>query len=232
MKFTNNHQVLIADDEEDVINLVSQNLIGAGFHVLKASNGEEALEKARAMNPSLIVLDMMMPKMSGTDVMRLLKSDPRTAGIPIVMLTARKDEVDRIVSLELGADDYVTKPFSPRELVLRIRSILQRRSTPAPMTRHAVYGDITFDSERHEVLVKNKRVDLTAVEFRLLGALFTHPGRVFSRDELLNTVWGVDADIEIRTVDTHLRRLREKLGTASEQIQTIRGFGYRLDLGN
>lgn len=230
MSLVSNCQILVADDEMDVVNLVSQNLLGAGFQVLKASDGAEALEKARRLDPALIVLDLMMPKMSGTDVLRALKSDPRTAEIPVVMLTARKDEVDRIVSLELGADDYVTKPFSPRELTLRIKSILSRRTTPTPMARYSVYGEITLDRDGHEVRVKGKRVDLTAVEFRLLCALFSKPGRVFSREELLNTVWGMDADIEIRTVDTHLRRLREKLGAAAEQVQTVRGFGYRLDL--
>jgi two-component system phosphate regulon response regulator PhoB len=145
------------------------------------------------------------------------------------MLTARKDEVDRIVSLELGADDYVTKPFSPRELTLRVKSILSRRTGPAPVVRNASVGEITFDLDGHEVKVKDKRVDLTAAEFKLLAALFRHPGRVFSRDELVGIVWGAETEIEIRTVDTHLRRLRDKLGSAAEHIQTVRGFGYRLD---
>ena len=224
-----NMQVLVADDEADVVNLVSQALVGAGFQVTKAADGQEALEKARRMEPALVVLDLMMPKLTGTEVLRALKSDPRTATIAVLMLTARKDEVDRIVSLELGADDYVTKPFSPRELTLRVRSILSRRTGPVPVARYATVGDIMIDRDAHEVRAKGKKIDLTAVEYRLLNALFRQPGRVFSREELLNTVWGIDSEIEIRTVDTHLRRLRDKLGPAAEQIQTVRGFGYRLD---
>jgi two-component system, OmpR family, phosphate regulon response regulator PhoB len=224
-----NHQVLVADDEADVVNLVTQNLSAAGFLVTRASDGQDALEKARRMEPALVVLDLMMPKMSGTEVLRALKSDPRTATIAVVMLTARKDEVDRIVSLELGADDYVTKPFSPRELTLRVKSILSRRAGPPPVARFNSVGAITIDRDAHEVRALGKRVELTAVEYKLLNALFRHPGRVFSREELLNSVWGMDSEIELRTVDTHLRRLRDKLGTAAEQVQTVRGFGYRLD---
>ena len=222
-------QILVADDEEDVVKLVSQNLTAAGYQVTHASDGREALEKARRNEPALMVLDLMMPHMSGTEVLRALKGEPRTAHIPIIMLTARKDEVDRIVSLELGADDYVTKPFSPRELTLRVKSILSRRTGPAPVVRNASVGEITFDLDGHEVKVKDKRVDLTAAEFKLLAALFRQPGRVFSRDELVGIVWGAETEIEIRTVDTHLRRLRGKLGSAAEHIQTVRGFGYRLD---
>jgi two-component system phosphate regulon response regulator PhoB len=228
MSFPTRH-VLVADDEVDVLNLVSQNLTAAGFAVTKAADGLEALEKVRRTQPALVVLDLNMPKMTGTDVLRALKSDERTAGVAVVMLTACKDDVDRIVSLELGADDYVTKPFSPRELTLRIKSILSRRGAPAPTVSMAMVGNITLNREAHEVKVRNRAADLTAVEYKLLVALFSHPGRVFSREELLNAVWGQDSEIELRTVDTHLRRLREKLGSAARQILTIRGFGYRLD---
>lgn len=221
-------QILIADDEADVVTLVAQSLVSAGFQVSKAMDGNEALDKARRLEPALIVLDLMMPGMSGNDVLRSLKGDPRTAGIAVIILTARKDEVDRIVSLELGADDYVTKPFSPRELTLRVKSILSRRGGAPALARHTTIGEIALDRDGHEVRVAGKKVDITAVEFRLLSALFRQPGRVFSRDELLTAVWGVDSDIEIRTVDTHLRRLRERLGCAAEQVQTVRGFGYRL----
>ena len=225
----NQKQILIADDEPDVVALVSQSLISAGFQVQKATDGTEALEKARRLEPALIVLDLMMPGMSGNDVLRSLRGDPRTAGIAVIILTARKDEVDRIVSLELGADDYVTKPFSPRELTLRVKSILSRRGMMPTLSRHSSIGSISLDRDRHEVRVDSKKVDITAVEFRLLSALFRQPGRVFSREELLASVWGADSDIEIRTVDTHLRRLRERLGSAAEQVQTVRGFGYRLN---
>lgn len=229
MSFAAQHRILVADDESDVVNLVSQSLSSAGYDVAKAGDGQDALDKARRFEPALIVLDLMMPKMTGTDVLRALKSDPRTSAIAVIMLTARKDEVDRIVSLELGADDYVTKPFSPRELTLRVKSILSRRTGPPPTARYAQYGALTLDRDGHEVKAKGRRVDLTAVEYKLLSALFRQPGRVFSREELLNAVWGMDSEIEIRTVDTHMRRLRDKLGPAATQISTVRGFGYRLD---
>lgn len=223
-------KVLVVDDEADVVDMVSQYLAGAGFQVLKASDGKEALDKARRNGIELIILDLMMPGMTGTEILRALKSDLQTANIAVIMLTAQKDEVDRIVCLELGADDYVTKPFSPRELTLRVKSILSRKSLPLPTHRTAVAGDISLDRDAHEVRVKGKRVDLTAVEFKLLASLFRQPGRVFSREDLLDSVWGMDSEIEIRTVDTHLRRLREKLKSASRQISTVRGFGYRLDV--
>jgi two-component system phosphate regulon response regulator PhoB len=221
--------ILIVDDEPDVIRLVSQNLMAAGFQVTKASDGEEAMEIIRRQHPSLVILDLNMPRMSGTEVLRAIKNDSRTSAISVVMLTARKDEVDRIVSLELGADDYVTKPFSPRELTLRVKSILSRRTSFSPAQNFSICGPISLNREAHEVRVAGKIADLTAVEYKLLVALFRHPGRVFSREELLNAVWGQDSEIEIRTVDTHMRRLREKLGTGAEHILTVRGFGYRLD---
>lgn len=229
MSFATTCRVLVADDEPDVVQLVSQNLSAAGYQVTKASDGEDALEKARRLFPAVMILDLMMPKLSGTEVLRALKGDPRTSLIPVIMLTACKDEVDRIVSLELGADDYVTKPFSPRELTLRIKSILSRRSAPQPASPLAVVGQITVDREAHDVRVNGKRVGLTAVEYKLLNGLCRQPGRVFSREELLDAVWGNESEVALRTVDTHLRRLRDKLGPAAEQIQTVRGFGYRLD---
>ncbi len=222
-------QVLIVDDEPDVVRLVAQNLAAAGFQVIKASDGDEALDMVRRLHPSLVILDLNIPSVSGTDVLRAIKSDSRTSQVSVVMLTARKDEVDRIVCLELGADDYVTKPFSPRELTLRVKSILSRRSTFSPAQNYSVCGSISINREAHEVRVSGRIVELTAVEYKLLVALFRQPGRVFSRDDLLNAVWGQDADIEVRTVDTHMRRLREKLGVGAAHIITVRGFGYRLD---
>jgi two-component system, OmpR family, phosphate regulon response regulator PhoB len=221
--------VLIVDDEPDVVRMVSQHLASAGFQVTKASDGDEAIEIARKLHPSLVILDLNMPNTSGTDVLRAIKADARTSAISVVMLTARKDEVDRIVCLELGADDYVTKPFSPRELTLRVKSILSRRSAFSPTQNFSTCGSISLNREAHEVRVVGKVVDLTAVEYKLLVALFRQPGRVFTREDLLNAVWGQDAEIEVRTVDTHMRRLREKLGTGAAHILTVRGFGYRLD---
>ena len=221
-------KILVAEDEEDVLNLVAANLKAAGFLVLKAENGESALEQARNAVPSLVILDLMLPGMSGLEVCRVLKAEPDTRRIPILMLTAKAEEVDRIVGLELGADDYVTKPFSPRELVLRVRSIL-RRATGTQETSDIIrLGDIQVDRSRYEVTVKGRPIEFTATEFKLLTVLMERRGRVQSRDALLNDVWGYESLIDTRTVDTHIRRLREKLGRAADCIETIRGFGYRM----
>jgi phosphate regulon transcriptional regulator PhoB len=223
-----NAQILVADDEEDVLNLVSKNLKAAGFTVFHASDGETALAKTREKQPSLVVLDLMLPGLSGIDVCKAIRSDPATARIPILMLTAKAEEVDRILGLELGADDYVTKPFSPRELVLRIKSVLRRNAgdaTPDPTLR---LGVISIDPARHEVRVKGKPVELTATEFKLITLLVERRGRVQSREKLLTDVWGYESMIDTRTVDTHVRRLREKLGPGADRIETVRGFGYRV----
>jgi DNA-binding response OmpR family regulator len=222
-------QILVADDEPDVVQMVSQSLSSAGFKVTNAADGQEALNKARRNCPAAVVLDLMMPKLSGTEVLRALKGDPRTQAIPVIMLTACKDEVDRIVSLELGADDYVTKPFSPRELTLRIKAILSRQTPSHSTAPVSSIGQITIDRDAHEVRVRGRRVDATSVEYKLLNALCRRPGKVFSREELLDAVWGQESEIDVRAVDTHLRRLRGKLGSAAPQVQTVRGFGYRLD---
>lgn len=223
-----NKKILIVEDEPDVVDLLSMQLRKAGgFFVVTAEDGAEALKKARTETPALIVLDLMLPKMSGLEVCRLLKSDSLTRQIPIVMLTAKAEEVDRIVGLEFGADDYVTKPFSPREMVLRIQAILRRGENDGA-DENLTRGPITIDSARHRVLVSGKPIILTAVEFKLLSMLMKRPGRVQARDRLLNEVWGYEAAIDTRTVDTHVRRLREKLGKAANAIETVRGFGYRL----
>jgi len=221
-------KILIAEDEQDVLNLVATNLKAAGYQVLKAEDGESALEQARNALPALVILDLMLPGMSGLEVCRVLKAESTTRGIPILMLTAKAEEVDRIVGLELGADDYVTKPFSPRELVLRVRSILRRFHGVQETTDVLRLGDIQVDRSRYEVVVKGKSIDFTATEFKLLTVLMERRGRVQSRDALLNDVWGYESLIDTRTVDTHIRRLREKLGKASDCIETIRGFGYRM----
>jgi two-component system phosphate regulon response regulator PhoB len=220
--------ILIVEDERDVVDLLVLNLRKAGgFAVSTASDGTTGLNKARSDKPSFIILDLMLPKMSGLEVCKVLKSDPATRHIPIMMLTAKAEEIDRIVGLEFGADDYVTKPFSPREVVLRIQAIL-RRGESKPEEDHLTAGPITIDPERHEVSVGGKRVNLTSLEFKLLRTLMQRRGRVQARDRLLNEVWGYESVIDTRTVDTHVRRLREKLGKAGDAVETVRGFGYRL----
>jgi two-component system, OmpR family, phosphate regulon response regulator PhoB len=224
-----NSLVLIADDEADVLKLVSSHLTTAGFQALQAGDGTSALALIRERLPALAVLDVMMPGLSGLDVLRAMKNSAELASIPVVLLTARVSPTDRIVAFELGADDYVTKPFSPRELVLRVHGILRRSKGAAADTGRLVVGSLRLDADRHEVTAGGQRVDVTAVEFKLLSALMERSGRVQSRDALISTVWGDDQMIESRTVDTHLRRLREKLGPAGNQIRTVRGFGYRMD---
>jgi len=224
-------KILVADDEPDVLNLLALNLQRAGFEVLKAEDGEQALKVAREELPSLLVLDLMMPKLSGLEVTKLLKQSPQTARIPVVMLTAKADEVDRIVGLELGADDYVTKPFSPREIVLRVQSVLRRMDTVPAHADELEVGGIKVDRIRHQVQVDGKESEFTATEFKLLSVLMERCGRLQSREVLLNDVWGYESVIDTRTVDTHIRRLREKLGTSSDLIETVRGFGYRMVAG-
>ena len=223
-----NKKILIIEDEADVVDLLSMQLRRAGgFSITTALDGAEGLKKARTEAPALIVLDLMLPRMPGLEVCKALKSDSATRHIPIIMLTAKAEEVDRIVGLEFGADDYVTKPFSPREVVLRIKAILRRGQNDGS-EENLTRGPISIDPARHRVLVSGKPIVLTAVEFKLLTMLMKRPGRVQARDRLLNEVWGYETAIDTRTVDTHVRRLREKLGKAASAIETVRGFGYRL----
>jgi DNA-binding response OmpR family regulator len=220
--------ILIVEDEKDVVDLLALNLRRAGgFVISTASDGVTGLNKARKEKPDFVILDLMLPKMPGLEVCKILKSDPASRQIPILMLTAKAEEIDRIVGLEFGADDYVTKPFSPREVILRIRAIL-RRGEATPADERLTAGPITIDPARHEVSVGGKRVNLTSIEFKLLRTLMQRRGRVQERDRLLNDVWGYESIIDTRTVDTHVRRLREKLGKAGDAIETVRGFGYRL----
>lgn len=223
-----NLKVLVAEDEPDVLSLLASNLRNAGFEVFKAEDGAAALACARSQSPNLVLLDLNLPSMTGLEVCRLLKSDPSTAKIPIIMLTAKAEEIDRIVGLELGADDYVTKPFSPRELILRIKNVLRRTTKPDDAGDYLVVGDIMVDRARFQVTVEGRPVDFTATELKLLSVLMERRGRVQSRDALLNDVWGYESSIDTRTVDTHIRRLREKLGSAADCIETVRGFGYRI----
>jgi two-component system phosphate regulon response regulator PhoB len=225
METGSGRKILIIEDESDVADLLEMGLRKAGFKTVTATNGATGLQQARDDRPDFIILDLMLPKMSGLEVCRILKSDPATSHIPILMLTAKAEEIDRIVGLEFGADDYVTKPFSPREVTLRIRAIL-RRGEKQEETLQA--GLIAIDPARHQVHVSGKRVHLTSLEFKLLRTLMQRRGRVQDRDKLLNDVWGYESMIDTRTVDTHVRRLREKLGKAGTAIETVRGFGYRL----
>jgi DNA-binding response OmpR family regulator len=220
-------KILIVDDEPEAVELVEFNLKQAGFDVLTAADGAEALKKARTTLPNLVVLDLMLPEIDGLEVCKMLRRDPTTAAIPIVMVTAKAAEIDRILGLELGADDYITKPFSPRELVLRIKNILQRGRPSAQTPDTHKFGDLLIDSPRHLVSWRGRKIDLTATEFRLLSLLAERRGRVQSREQLLRDVWEYNNLIDTRTVDTHMRRLREKLGPASKYLDTVRGVGYR-----
>jgi two-component system phosphate regulon response regulator PhoB len=215
------------DDEPEAVELVEVNLKQAGFDVLTAVDGAEALKKAHGALPSLVILDLMLPEVDGLEVCKMLRRDPATAAIPIVMVTAKAAEIDRILGLELGADDYITKPFSPRELVLRIRKILQRGRAAGEEPEAIKFGDLLIDAPRHLVSWRGKQIDLTATEFKLLAVLAQRRGRVQSREQLLRDVWEYNSLIDTRTVDTHMRRLRDKLGPASKYLDTVRGVGYR-----
>jgi two-component system phosphate regulon response regulator PhoB len=220
-------KILVVDDEPEAIELVAFNLKQAGFDVASAADGAEALKKARALQPSLIVLDLMLPEMDGLEVCKILRREPATKAIPIIMLTAKAAEIDRVLGLELGADDYLTKPFSPRELVLRVKKVLQRGRAEGDEEKTMKFGDLLIDTPRHLVSWRGKAIELTATEFKLLSVLARRRGRVQSRDALLRDVWEYDSLIDTRTVDTHMRRLREKLGPAAKFLDTVRGVGYR-----
>jgi two-component system phosphate regulon response regulator PhoB len=219
--------ILIVEDEADLQQVLAYNLRQAGHEVLTASTGEAALALVRQRPPDLVVLDLMLPGVTGIEVCRLIKSDPTTRQVAVLILTAKGAEIDRVVGFELGADDYVVKPFSVRELALRIQAILRRGQAPAETGRSVEFGKLRIDRDAHRVWVEDKEVPLTALEFRLLGALFDRRDRVQSRATLLDEVWGVSSELETRTVDTHVKRLREKLGAAGPYIETVRGVGYR-----
>src|SRR3989454_1290960 len=224
-------QVLVVEDEPDIRRLIVLHLERDGFRCRTASSGPEALREARAVVPDLVVLDLMLPELDGLEVCRQLRRDASTAAVPIIMLTAKADEVDRVVGLEIGADDYVSKPFSPKELVARVRAVL-RRSRPDPATRVLSQGAVTLDPARHTVTLHGRPLELTPKEFDLLHALLGAAGRVLSREHLLNHVWGYARadEIESRTVDVHVRRLRSKLGDAGTRIATVKSVGYRFEV--
>ena len=219
--------ILVVEDDVDILQLVAHNLKAADFDVMTAQEGYEALTVAKKHLPQLVILDIMLPGLDGFEVCRELKRSPATQNIPILMLTAKGEEVDRIVGLELGADDYVVKPFSPRELVLRARAILKRSALEDVSAARWQRNGLGVDLEAHRVTVDDEETSLTATEFRLLAELIRNLGKVLTRDKLLDRVWGYQFDGYARTVDTHIRRLRQKLGRYAEWIETVRGVGYR-----
>jgi len=222
--------VLIIEDEKDLAELVAFNLEKEGFRPLIASYGVMGLEKARADSPDLILLDLMLPDMPGTELCKALKSSDKTSRIPVIMLTARGEEIDRVVGFEVGADDYVLKPFSTRELLLRVKAVLRRAAPEGAKGKVFIIGAVSIDTDRHTVNVAGRLTELSAIEFKLLLTLAERQGRVQSRDQLLRDVWGYNYAGDTRTVDTHLTRLRSKLGDAGDMIITVRGFGYKLEL--
>ncbi len=221
-------RILVIEDERDLQSVLEFNLKAAGHEVLSALRGREGIALAKERRPELVILDLMLPDIAGTEVCKLLKQDPNTQATPILMLTAKGEEVDRVVGFELGADDYVVKPFSVRELLLRIEAVLRRAATPPGVVAPPFdFGKLRVDREAHRVWVDGAEVELTALEFRLLVTLYDRRNRVQSRATLLDDVWGIEADITTRTVDTHVKRLREKLGVAGDYVETVRGVGYR-----
>jgi len=220
-------KILVIEDDKHISKLIRYNLEKSGYDCIVVDDGEEVLGILGKQGVDLIILDIMLPKMDGFEVCRLIKQDTKLKNIPIIMLTAKGEEVDRIVGLELGADDYVVKPFSPRELMLRIKAIL-RRGKPEESQKDIIKrGVLIIDVPKHRVTVNNKEIELTPIEFKLLVTLIERKGRVQSRDRLLTDVWSIDAEIYTRTVDTHIKRLREKLGKVGDSIETVRGLGYR-----
>jgi two-component system, OmpR family, phosphate regulon response regulator PhoB len=222
------HRILVVDDEPDITALVAYHLAREGYRVTTAANGRDALRAAREERPDLVVLDLMLPGVSGYDVLAELRRREETKELGVILLTARREEPDRIKGLSLGADDYIPKPFSPQELVLRVGAVLRRLAAPAVAAgRLVAAGPIVLDRSAHRVTVNGAEVDLTATEFKLLGTLIEREGRVQSRAQLLETVWQAQPDIQTRTVDMHVQRLRQKLGKAGDYIETVRGAGYR-----
>jgi len=223
-------RILVVEDEKDVREMIRLNLKAAGFDVVEAGNGAEALALAKNDPPKVIILDLMMPEMSGVEVCRALRRNPATSRIPVLMLTAKSTEEDKVVGFEVGADDYVTKPFSPRELVLRVRAVARRQPDQgAAKSAPLKAGTIQLDRGSMIATIGPKKLPLTSTEFRLLELLLRRAGSIQSRDALLSEVWGYQANLDTRTVDTHIRRLRDKMGKAGALVETVRGSGYRLN---
>ncbi|MCK4431972.1 MAG: response regulator transcription factor [Candidatus Aminicenantes bacterium] len=220
-------KILVVDDEKDIIELIRYNLEKEGLKVITATSGEEAIRRSLNENPQLIVLDLMLPGIDGLEVCRILKRETKTSSIPIVMLTVKSDETDIVVGLELGADDYITKPFSPRILAARVKAILRRKEPKEEKAEIIKIGPLTINLAKYQVSLKNKPLSLTSTEFKILAFLAQNKGKVFTRDQLLDKAWKEESFVVDRTVDVHIRRLRQKLGPASYLIETIRGVGYK-----
>ena len=223
--------ILIVEDEKDIVKMLDYNLKKEGYKILVAHDGEDALDEANAKRPDLILLDLMLPGVDGLEVCKQLKLERKTASIPVIMLTAKAQESDKVVGLELGADDYVTKPFSPRELIARIKAVLRRGKENDKLSEILKIGDLTIDFSKIAFTVKDKPVELTSKEFELLKTLIKAKGRVLSRDYLLDNIWGFNNAIEIqtRTVDVHIRTLRKKLKSEAKRILTVKNYGYRFE---
>ncbi len=224
-----NH-ILIIDDEKDIVQAIEYNLEKEGYKVSKSFDGLNGLDAAKKKIPDLIILDLMLPGMNGIELCKMLKSDSQTSSIPIIMLTAKSDESDKIVGLEIGADDYITKPFSIKELLARIKAVLKRYTLKEEQKKILKFPGLEIYPDSHTVSVFGKEIDLTAKEFMLLEYLAMNEGKVFSRDKLLDIIWGIDVAIETRTVDVHIRRLREKLGKAAKYLKTLHGVGYKFSV--
>jgi two-component system alkaline phosphatase synthesis response regulator PhoP len=220
-------KILVVDDEEDIVELIRYNLEKEGLKVITANSGEEAIRRASHENPQLIILDLMLPGIDGLEVCRILKRGIETSSIPIVMLTVKSDETDIVVGLELGADDYITKPFSPRILAARVKALLRRKQPKEEKAEVIKIGPLTINLAKYQVNLKNKPLSLTSTEFNILAFLAQNKGKVFTRDQLLDKAWKAESFVVDRTVDVHIRRLRQKLGSASNLIETIRGVGYK-----
>ncbi|MBI3812579.1 MAG: response regulator transcription factor [Nitrospirae bacterium] len=221
-------KIVVIEDEPDIIGLVTLYLEKEGYRVTAVRDGVKGFQHLRTEPPDLLILDIMLPEMDGLEICRRVRADSKTAALPIIMLTAKGEESDKIVGLELGADDYLVKPFSPKELVARVKALLRRAERREAAPDRYVYGDLVLDPVRHEVRLKGLEIVLTAKEFGLLERLLKECGRVLTRDALLDKVWGYDADVISRTVDVHIRRLREKIPLLKDRIQTVKPFGYKL----
>ena len=222
-------RILVVEDESDIAEVLRYNLAKEGFTVEIQDRGDTALESIRDQPPEVVLLDLMLPGLDGLEIMRALRQEPSTRSLPVIMLTAKSEDIDRIVGLELGADDYITKPFSPREVVLRVKALLRRIEAPADQSDEVLEaGTIHLDIPAHRLLIDGTETPLTATEFKLLRELLASAGRVQTRDRLLAVVWGYSEDVGSRTVDTHVRRLRKKLGSEADRVETVVGVGYRL----